>query len=130
MPIVIDASALVEVVARSERAAAVEAAFEGVELVAPDLVNAEVLAVLRRWLVTGAVSDRQAEQAVRNLIAAPVRRFSTAPLVASVWSLRENVTAYDACYVALARRLGCPLLTLDARLARAPTLGVDIVVPA
>lgn len=61
MPVVIDASALVEVVARSERAAAVEAAFEGVELVAPDLVNAEVLAVLRRWLAAGDVSDRNAE---------------------------------------------------------------------
>lgn len=67
---------------------------------------------------------------MRNLAAAPVRRFATAPLVTSVWSLRDNVTAYDACYVALARRLDCPLVTLDARLARAPGLGVEVVVPA
>lgn len=94
------------------------------------MLLARVLAVLRRWLAAGDVSHRKAEQAARNLARAPVRRFATAPLVTAVWSLGDDVTAYDACYVALARRLGCRLVTLDSRLARAPGLGVGVVVPA
>jgi predicted nucleic acid-binding protein len=56
-----------------------------------------------------------------------VRRFSTLALLPAVWALRANVTAYDACYVALARDLGCPLVTGDLRLSRAPKLGVPLV---
>lgn len=57
---------------------------------------------------------------------APVRRMTTSGLITQIWSLRRNVTPYDACYVALAKRLPAPLLTLDLRLARAPGLGVDV----
>lgn len=126
MPIVVDGSALAEVVLRSERAAGVEAQFEGEELCAPDIVNAEVLSVVRGLLLRGLVDREVAERAVANLATAPVRRMTTGALVAEIWSMHRNVTPYDACYVALARRLRAPLLTLDGRLARAPGLGVEV----
>ena len=56
-----------------------------------------------------------------------MRRFPTLPLLPEAWTLRANVTPYDACYVALARNLRCPLVTGDRRLARAPGLGVPLV---
>lgn len=127
MPIVVDGSALAEVVLRTERAAAVEALFEGEALVAPDVVGAEVLSVVRGMLLRGLVDTETADRAVRNLALAPVRRMTTEPLVAAIWSTRRNVTPYDATYVTLARLLDAPLLTLDRRLARAPGLGVRLL---
>lgn len=129
VPIVIDASALAEVVAATPRAAGVEATFRGEALIAPDLINLEVLSVLRSWLTTNAIAAEVARSSVANLAKAPVRRFATAPLIAEVWSLRDNLTPYDACYVTLARRTGSPLLTLDHRLAGAPRLGIQILQP-
>jgi predicted nucleic acid-binding protein len=56
-----------------------------------------------------------------------VRRFPTLPLLRESWAPRANLTPYDACYVALARNLGCRLVTGDRRLARAPGLGVPLI---
>jgi predicted nucleic acid-binding protein len=127
--IVVDASALAEVVVRSPWAPAVEAAFVGEDLVAPDLIGAEVLSVLRGWLLRSMIDEPAAGRAVANLVSAPVRRYVTSGLEREIWALRENVTAYDATYVALARVVGCPLLTVDRRLAAAPGLGIEIRVP-
>lgn len=129
MPVVIDASALAEVVLRSQRAASVEAMFEGQDLVAPDLVGAEVLSTIRSMLMRAFVDLDTARRAVGNLAGAPVRRMTTGPLVAEIWSMHQNLTSYDATYVALARLLGAPLLTLDQRLVRAPRLGVEVLTP-
>lgn len=129
MAIVIDASALAEVVVRSQRAPAVEAAFVGEDLVAPDLIGAEVLSVLRGWLLRSMIDETAAARGVANLVSAPVRRYGTAGLEGPIWALRRNVTAYDATYVALARVVGCPLLTVDRRLAAAPRLGIEVRVP-
>jgi predicted nucleic acid-binding protein len=60
-------------------------------------------------------------------MAAPVRRFSTLPLLAEAWTLRTDVTAADALYVVLARILRCPLVTADRKLSRAPDLGVPML---
>jgi len=111
MPVVIDASALVDLIVQSERAPAVAQAVGATEMVAPDLVNPEVLSILRRLERTGALAASQAVQAVDDLMDAPVRRFSTLPLLAEAWTLRANVSAADACYVVLARILRCPLVT-------------------
>jgi predicted nucleic acid-binding protein len=127
MPVVIDASALVDLVVQSERAPAVLQAVGSTDMVAPDVVNPEVLSILRRLERTGALAPRQAVQAVDDLMDAPVRRFSTLPLLAEAWSLRANVSAADACYVVLARILRCPLVTADRKLSRAPGLGVPLV---
>jgi predicted nucleic acid-binding protein len=127
MPVVIDASALVDLVVQSERAPAVAQAVGSTDMVAPDVVNPEVLSALLRLEWTGALTAQRAVQAVDDLMDAPVRRFSTLPLLAEAWSLRANVSAADACYVVLARILRCPLVTADRKLSRAPGLGVPLV---
>jgi predicted nucleic acid-binding protein len=96
-------------------------------MTAPDVVNPEVLSVLRRMERTGEVRPERARQAVADLLDAPVRRFATLPLLPVVWELRGSVSASDACYVAPARALGCPLVTGDLRLTTAPGLGVPLL---
>ena len=129
MPVVVDASVLVEVVTRTERAGPLEGALEGHDLLAPDLIDAEVLSVIRRWLAGGRIDAEQADRAVTNLRRAPLRRMLTAPLIDAIWAARANLTPYDAAYAALARRVGCALLTLDAAMARAPGLQVELIPP-
>jgi predicted nucleic acid-binding protein len=127
MPVVIDSSALVELVIRSERASAVAQAVGATDMVAPDVVNPEVLAALRRLERTGELATQRAVQALDDLMDAPVRRFSTLPLLAEAWTLRANVTAAGVLYVVLARVLRCPLVTADRKLSRAPNLGVPML---
>jgi predicted nucleic acid-binding protein len=127
MPVVIDASALFELVVKSELAPAVTQAVGDTDMVAPDVVNPEVLSILRRAERRRTLTAQRAVQAVDDLMDAPVRRFSTLPLLAEAWSLRANVTAADALYVVLARILRCPLVTADRKLSRAPGLGVPLV---
>jgi predicted nucleic acid-binding protein len=127
MPVVIDASALVDLVVQSERAPAVAQAVGSTDMVVPDVVNPEVLSILRRLERTGELAAHEAVQAVEDLMDAPVRRFSTLPLLAEAWSLRANVSAADACCVVLARILRCPLVTADRKLSRAPGLGVPLL---
>lgn len=95
-------------------------------MIAPDLINAEVLSVIRGWLLRSLIDEQSAARAVGNLASAPVRRVMTAPLISRIWGLRANVTPYAASYLSLAHRVGCPLLTLDRRLAGAPDIGVQI----
>lgn len=126
MPVVIDGSALAEIVLRSDRAAAVESLVEGEDMVAPDLVGAEALSVVRGLLLRGLIDLATAERAVENVVNAPVRRLSTTTLLREMWSMYTNVTPYDAGYVAMARKLAAPLVTLDDRLARAAGLGIEL----
>lgn len=126
-PIVVDASALVEVVTRSPLAADVEARFCGHDLVAPDLINQEVLSAVRRLRHRALIDEAAGRRAVENLVRAPLRRVVTTALLHRSWSLRHVVTSYDAAYVALAKRLGCPLITCDRALSRAPGLGVEVL---
>jgi predicted nucleic acid-binding protein len=127
MPVVIDASALVELLLRLERAPAVLQAVGDTQMVAPDVINPEVLWALRRRERHGNLRADRARHAVEDLLDAPLQRFPTLPLLPVAWALRANVTSYDACYVALARALDCPLVTADRKLARAPGLGVPLV---
>src|SRR4029450_384644 len=127
MPVVIDSSALVELVAQTERAPAVTQAVGDVDMVAPDVVNPEVLSALRRMERIGTLTARRGVQAVDDLMDSPVRRFSTLPLLAEAWTLRANVTAADALYVVLARILRCPLVTADRKLSGAPRLCVPLI---
>lgn len=101
----------------------------GDQLVAPAHLDAEVVSALR-GLGQGIAAVRTAgSAAVRHLAGLPIRRMPLAPLLARMWELRENVTAYDAAYVALAERLGAPLITADARLAAAhgPRCTFDLI---
>jgi predicted nucleic acid-binding protein len=89
-------------------------------LAGPDLLRVEVMSVIRRHLISGALSRRQGDNALEDLLHLPIVVYPTAPLLPRVWELRSNITAYDACYVALAEALNCVLLTADSRLSKAP----------
>jgi len=82
-------------------------------LAAPALMPAEVAHVLRRSSSTGGISPDTASQAHRELLDLPVVLFPYRPFGPRVWELRDNLTAYDALYVALAEELDAPLATLD-----------------
>jgi predicted nucleic acid-binding protein len=93
---------------------------KGQSLAAPDLLRIDTLSVIRRQLANGALTDTQATNATEDLLNLPIIVYPTAALLRRAWELRDNVTAYDACYVALAEALGCALATADQRLANAP----------
>jgi predicted nucleic acid-binding protein len=98
------------------------ARLRGERLAAPELVDLEVASVLRRQLRTGAVDQRRAALALTDLTALPLRRAPHGVLVSRCWELRDNLTIYDAAYVALAEMLPADLLTGDTRLANAPKI--------
>ena len=81
--------------------------------------DVEFLHVLRWLCGRGALTDHQAEQALRNFARLAIRRYSHVPLTGRIWELRAHLTAYDAAFVALAEILDVPLLTMDRKLARA-----------
>jgi predicted nucleic acid-binding protein len=91
----------------------------GQPLAAPHLIDLEVGSVLRRLARTGDVPERRARLALTDLGDLPVERAPAVPLLPRCWELRDNLTFYDAAYVALAELLDVALLTADARLARA-----------
>lgn len=121
---VIDASVLVEYLSFGEYAEpARERLFdESDALWAPQLIDAEVGQALRREVRRGDLDEDSAGDAMWNLDQLPVNRVEHEVLVRYAWILRDNVSFYDALYVALAEMLDQPLITLDARLARS---GVD-----
>lgn len=96
------------------------ARIHGQSLAAPDLLQVEAVSVIRRQLANGALTTTQATNAIEDLLNLPITVYPTAALLRRAWELRDNATAYDACYVALAEALGCPLATADQRLANAP----------
>ena len=119
--IVVDASVLA--VALSDDGPdgdASRAALAGDTLVAPELIDLEVLSVLRRQVQSGHVAVPRAELALSDLAELPMRRAPHRPLLQRCWELRQAVTVYDAAYIALAEALGSVLITADARLSRAP----------
>ncbi len=120
--IVVDASVLANSVADDGLPGHVarDAMRAGGDLTAPDLVDLETLSVLRRRWRTGLLSSDRFRLAAEDLADMPIARFPALPFLARAFELRENVTPYDAVYVALAERLGCPLVTADRRLTAAP----------
>lgn len=120
--IVLDASVLANIVGddgQTGRLARTRAA-QAAHWAAPDLVDVETVAVLRKRWRAGDLTARRFRAAVDDLLALPMDRFPTASLMVRAYELRANVTPYDAAYVALAESLDYTLVTADARLSRAP----------
>ena len=90
------------------------------DISAPDLVDVETVAVLRKRWIGGTITARRYSTAIDDLESLGIDRYPTLPLMRRAYELRDNLTPYDAAYVALAEVLGCELLTGDGRLARAP----------
>jgi predicted nucleic acid-binding protein len=120
--IVLDASALVELLLGTEsgRSIASRIADPEVALHVPHVADLEVAQTLRRFVRDGDLDAEASSSALENLQALDVQRHAHEPLLGRIWALRENLTAYDAAYVALAEVLDATLLTCDARLSRAP----------
>lgn len=92
----------------------------GYTLFAPAHLDVEVVSALRNMARGNAVLTRTVPGALRHLAGFPIRRIPLAPLLDRMWQLRDNVTAYDAAYVALAERLDCSLITCDVKMTEAP----------
>jgi len=97
-------------------------------LVAPELVDIEVVSAWRRHVAAKLMLVRRAASAVMDLADLPLRRFPHQPLLHRIWELRHVVTPYDAAYIALAEALHVALVTADARLSRASGVHCEIEV--
>ncbi len=130
--IVVDASVLANALADDESDGGVARArlTAGGDLVAPDLVDVETVAVLRKRWLAGDLSKNRFSAAIDDLEDLGLVRYPALPLLRRAFALRDNVTAYDAVYVALAERLDCPLVTADQRLAAAPGITCSVEVLA
>ena len=118
--IVIDASATVDLLLGTDRAAAVAHPLRPLrEVHAPELIDPEVMSVMRRWTLCGWLGAEQGQRAVEELGELALVRHRHAGLRRRVWELRDRCSAYDAFYIALAEVLNAELLTTDARLGRA-----------
>ena len=98
------------------------------DLHAPHLFEVEVLSVLRRYFLRGGLSQERARLALNRLSTLRLSRYPHIALLSRVWELRNNVTAYDAAYIALAETLEAPLVTTDARLSRVPGIRAAVEV--
>lgn len=129
--LVVDASAIVEYLLRTPRGDRVEAAIRapGADLHTPALCDVEVTAALRRALLSGRLGPQRAAEAVEDYLDLPLARHGHQLLMTRALELRDNFSAYDATYAALAERLGAALVTADERLRRAAVshLEIDVV---
>ena len=95
-------------------------------MLAPELIDLEVASVWRRAARGGRLERKRARRALADLAALPLARAPHQPLMTRIWELRDNLTPYDAAYVALAEALEAALLTGDRRLARASGARCDV----
>lgn len=123
---VADASVVVDLLLTGSPLA--RSALAGTEPFAPELLDAEVLSALAGLVRGKVMTEDRGAIAIRQLVRASIERVPIAPLLQGAWELRHNLSPYDAIYVALARRLGCPLITADRRIAAAPGVGVQVIV--
>ena len=121
--IVIDASAMIDLLDRAASAARIEALLDD-DVVAPDALIPEVV-----WhLARSRGADLAAARRFEEFVAADIQYVPVWPYAERIWQLRHSVSPYDACYVAIAEAFGCALLTRDARLGRAHGVSAPIIV--
>ena len=123
---VIDASAAAEYLLRTPLGLKVANIIEDGFLLAPELLDVEVLSVLRRAVLRRQLNEQRALRAVEDLMDWPIDRIPHRSLVWAAWQHRNNVSAYDAFYVAAARLSDASLISADGPLARAPSLGIVV----
>lgn len=118
--IVLDASVVVELLTNGPLSAEIRRHLSGRDdtFLAPHLLDIEVLSALRRLLSRQRIDSHRTEQLLTGLAELPAARYAHTPLLARIWELRNNFTAYDAAYIALAEETGAILYTCDAKLAK------------
>jgi predicted nucleic acid-binding protein len=131
--IVVDASAIAELLLQTELGRRVEARVyrDDDELHAPHLLDVEVISALRRLVRAREVAPGRAREAVEDLSSLRIMRHGHLDLAARAWRLRENLTAYDAVYVALAEALAATVVTCDGPLGAAPghSARIEVIQP-
>jgi predicted nucleic acid-binding protein len=128
--VILDASAVVDWLIDSPglgRSISVHLA-ESTVLATCDLCDVEVTSALRRKVFRGELTAQRALAALEDLTNLNARRFPSGQLTGRIWELRDNLTPFDAAYVALAEALDLPLLTTDARIALAPGHNARVIV--
>lgn len=119
--LVVDTSAVLEALAATPPSTALtERLSADGDLHAPHLLDVEVLHALLGMSIRGEISDERAADARSDYGDLALVRYSHAPLADRIWELRDNMTAYDAAFVALAELVEAPLVTCDGRMAAAP----------
>ncbi len=127
---VVDASVLTVFYAADDprRGAVVARLGVGDTLVAPAHLDAEVVSALRGLALRHPPLREIVPAALRHLGSFPIRRLPLAPLLERMWELHDNVTPYDAAYIAIAERLGAPLITCDGKLgAASPSCRFELI---
>ena len=121
--IVVDASAIVEVLLNTPQASRIRDRLfaVGETLHVPHLLDLEVAQTLRRYWLAGEVKAKRAQEALQDLAAMRLYRYPHSLFLSRIWELRHNLTAYDAAYVALAEALDAVLVTCDGAFASAPS---------
>ena len=128
--IVLDASATVDWLLRTPAGQRIEERIyaHNHTLHTVHLLDVEFAQVLRRLVREGTLARKRAEEAMEDLIAVRVTRYAPVLLLNRIWQLRQNLSAYDAAYVALAEELEAPLIMRDQRIAAAPVHAATIEV--
>jgi len=128
--IVLDASAALELLLRArEHPRLVDRVLRsGETIAAPHVIDVEVAHVLRRFVMTGELAEARAREAIEDHRALGICRYPHDVLLARVWQLRVNCTAYDAVYLALSEALDAPLITCDTKLAAIPGAAASVEV--
>jgi len=130
MTIVVDASVLVSaLVDTGNEGLWAESLIASEAIVAPELAMVETTNILRRLELAEVISSLEAKLAHRDLMRLDIQLFPFSPFAERIWVLRNNITSYDAWYVALAEALDCSLATLDQKLVRANGSNCTFVMP-
>lgn len=127
--IVLDASAALELALGTQAGARVASGLEGHDIHAPAHLDVEVVGVIRRAVLRGALTDHEGLLALADFQSLRIHRWSVPSLVERAYSLRATHSVAHATYVALAEGLDAPLLTCDARLARSHGHDADVIQP-
>ena len=132
--IVIDASLVVDIITAKIDAGVLDnlSQLGSEEIVAPYLLDIEVLNALRKLHSSKKATNTECETALSLFNILPITRKEHTPLLARIWELRANMTAYDAAYVALAEKLNAELWTTDTKFSNTPnhTAKVNLISPA
>ena len=123
---VVDASVAVEYLLRTPLGLTVADMIESASFVAPEMLDAEVLSVLRQAVLNRHLEEARAQMVIDDLLRWPVERISHRFLAPLAWQYHRNISAYDAFYFAVAHAKGLPHITADGRLSRASGLGVMV----
>lgn len=118
--IVVDTGAVIEALVGSPPNRSLLARLEDDDLHAPHLIDVEFLHVVRGLVLRGVLNEDRAGDARQDFADLTITRYAHLPLLERMWQLHPDLSAYDAAFVALSEALGAPLVTTDARAARAP----------